>query len=78
MPSEIVSDRDAIFSSKYWRGMQEKLGTTIRMSSARTQSTNGATERSIAVIEEIMLITVFKLQDEQLGEHHTTNNVGDK
>ena len=56
VPSEIVSDRDAIFSSKYWRGMQEKLGTTIRMSSARTQSTNGAAERSIAVIEEIMLM----------------------
>jgi len=37
--------------------MQEKLGTTIRrMSSARTQSTNGAAERSIAVIEEIMLM----------------------
>ena len=39
----------------FWEGFQRRLGTCTRFSSARTQSTNGAVERQIAVIIEVLM-----------------------
>ena len=32
IPSSIVSDRDPRFTSKFWTGLQEALGTKLRLS----------------------------------------------
>ena len=60
-PREVISDRDVRFTSNskmkktFWEGFQRRLGTCTRFSSARTQSTNGAVERQIAVIIEVLM-----------------------
>eukprot|EP01050_Picozoa_sp_SAG11_P021459 SAG11_NODE_3822_length_2206_cov_29.750831_1_plen_116_part_00 len=62
-PKEIISDRDSRFTGKFWRALQKLAGTCIRFSTARRQSTNGAAERAISTIEEVMSIHLNYKQD---------------
>jgi len=62
-PLEIVSDRDSKFTSNFWRTLWSRMGTSLRMSSARSQSTDGQTERMIAVVEEILRTAINYAQD---------------
>jgi hypothetical protein len=50
----IVSDRDALMTSSFWQSLFKRLGSTLSMSASRSQQTNGAAERTIAVVEEIL------------------------
>eukprot|EP01052_Picozoa_sp_SAG31_P017925 SAG31_NODE_1249_length_9118_cov_23.165318_6_plen_761_part_00 len=54
VPLELVSDRDSIFTSAHWQSIQDRCGTSIRMSTARQQSSNGAVERVNPILEEIL------------------------
>jgi hypothetical protein len=46
MPRNIVSDRDTLFTSTFWRRLHELTGTELRMSSAYHPQSDGATERA--------------------------------
>ena len=54
MAREIISDRDMIFTAKSWCYMMKRCGTAIRLSSARSQQTNGLAEWTIATVEECL------------------------
>ena len=41
VPVSIVSDRDPRFTSKFWRSLQERLGTQLRMSTTYHPQTDG-------------------------------------
>ena len=41
VPSSIMSDRDPIFTSEFWRSLQEALGTQLRLSTAHHPQTDG-------------------------------------
>ena len=60
---EIVSDRDSKFTSKFWTAFHAHLGTALKLSSARHQSTDGTTERMIAFVEEAMRMSITYRQN---------------
>jgi len=41
VPFSIVSDRDTIFLSHFWRSLQESLGTQLKLSTAYYLQTDG-------------------------------------
>jgi len=47
IPEVITSDRDSKFTSKFWKHLQEKLGSKLAMSTAYHPQTDGETERVI-------------------------------
>ena len=54
LPAQIVSDRDARFTSKFWRALMERLGVSQAMSSAFHPQTDGNTERVNRVLEDML------------------------
>ena len=66
VPMEIISDRDARFTppsakakqASFWEEFFAHIGTSIRLSTARHQRTDGMTERMIASIQDLMRIGI--------------------
>jgi hypothetical protein len=46
LPKSIVSDRDSLFTSVFWKQLHELIGVKLRMSSAYHPETDGRTERA--------------------------------
>ena len=54
LPANFVSDRDPRFTSKFWRAIFKILGTRLSMSTAAHPETDGQTERSNRVVEDVL------------------------
>ena len=54
IPTKIISDRDAKFTSKFWTAMFQSLGTFLNLSPAYHPKTDGQTERVNQVIEDMI------------------------
>ncbi|KAF1316224.1 Pol protein, partial [Globisporangium splendens] len=54
LPSEIVSDRDTRFTSRFWRTLLGILDTKLSMSTAAHPETDGQTERVNRVLEDVL------------------------
>ena len=54
VPKSIVSDRDTRFTSKFWKSLQNALGTRLKFSSAFHPQTNGQSERTIQILEDML------------------------
>ena len=54
VPSSIVSNRDPQFTSRFWKTLQEALGTKLTMSSAYHPQTDGQSERTIQSLEDLL------------------------
>ena len=62
VPLSIVSDRDARFTSRFWKSLQKALGTELRLSTAFHPQTDGQSERVIQILEDMLRECVLDFQ----------------
>ncbi|WRX25513.1 Reverse transcriptase domain - like 10 [Theobroma cacao] len=61
IPVSIVSDRGAQFTSRFWEKLQEALGTKLDFSTAFHPQTDGQSERTIQILEDMLRACVIDL-----------------
>nr|GEW14663.1 reverse transcriptase domain-containing protein [Tanacetum cinerariifolium] len=59
VPISIISDRDSHFTSKFWKSLQNALGTQLDMSTAYHPETNRQSERTIQTLEDMLRACVI-------------------
>nr|GEV01637.1 hypothetical protein [Tanacetum cinerariifolium] len=55
----IVSDRDIHFTSRFWKSLQKALGTNLDMSTAYHPQTDGQSEMTIQMLEDMLRTCVI-------------------
>jgi len=60
VPSSIISDRDPRFTSRFWKSLQEALGSKCRLSSAYHPQTDCQSERTIQSLEDLLRVCVLE------------------
>ena len=59
VPISIISDRGTQFTSRFWRALQEALGTRVDLSTAFHPQTDGQSERTIQILEDMLRACVM-------------------
>ena len=54
VPVSIVSDREPRFTAHFWKSFQKAMGTRLTMSTAFYPQTDGQSERTIQVLEDML------------------------
>ncbi|KAF5443243.1 hypothetical protein F2P56_035816, partial [Juglans regia] len=62
IPSKIISDRDTRFTSAFWRKVQKELGTHLTYSTAFHPQTDGQSERTIQILEDMLRACVMEFK----------------
>ncbi|GKF16989.1 putative reverse transcriptase domain-containing protein, partial [Tanacetum coccineum] len=60
----IICDRDGRFASKFWRLLQKALGTSLNISTAYHPETDGQSERTIQILEDMLRACVIDFGNE--------------
>jgi len=60
VPSSILSDRDPRFTSRFWKSLQEALGSKLRLSLAYHPQTDGQSERTIQPLKDLLRVYVLE------------------
>jgi len=59
VPESIVSDRDPKFQSRFWRSLFEVMGTKLQLSTAAHSQTDGQSEKTIQILEDMLRTCVL-------------------
>nr|GEV53613.1 hypothetical protein [Tanacetum cinerariifolium] len=59
VPVSIISDRDSLLTSRFWKTLQEALGTQLNLSTAYHLETDGQSERMIQTLEDMLRACVI-------------------
>jgi hypothetical protein len=63
IPEEMISDRDKLFTSNFWKSLMDQLGIHQKMSTAYHPQTDGQTERLNQTLEQYLRFYVNYEQD---------------
>ena len=61
VPLSIISDRGTQFTSKFWKTLHAKLGIRLDLITAFHPQTDGQSERTIQVLEDMLRACVIEL-----------------
>nr|GFA99517.1 putative reverse transcriptase domain-containing protein [Tanacetum cinerariifolium] len=59
VPMSVISDRDSLFTSRFWVSLQKALGTQLDLSTAYHPKTDGQSERTIQTLEDMLWACVI-------------------
>jgi hypothetical protein len=59
IPVSIVSDRDSLFASWFWKSFNEVIGTTVSRSATFHPQTDGQSKRTIQMLENMLRACVI-------------------
>jgi len=59
-PTNVISDRGAIFMSRFWQSLHESIGTKLDYSTAYNPQTDGQTERVNQILEDMLRASILK------------------
>ena len=62
VPISIISDRDPRFTSGFWESLQEAMGTKLKLSTAFHPQTDGQSERTIQILEDMLRACTFEFK----------------
>jgi transposase InsO family protein len=62
VPKKIVSDRGSQFTSQFWEKLHESMDTKLNFSSAYHPQTDGQTERSNQILEDMLRACALKYE----------------
>ena len=54
VPVSIISDRDPRFTAQFWKSFQKAMGTQLSMSTVFHPQTDGQSERTIQILEDVL------------------------
>ena len=60
VPISIISDRGTQFTSRFWQSFQEALGTQLKFSTAFHPQTDGQSERTIQILEDMLRCCIME------------------
>ena len=64
VPRKIISDRDARFTSRFWKSLLQSMGTQLNFSTTYHPETDGQTERVNQVLEDMLRMYVMDQQNQ--------------
>nr|GFA29654.1 reverse transcriptase domain-containing protein [Tanacetum cinerariifolium] len=59
MPVSVISNRDSLFTSRFWVSLQKALRTQLDLSTAYHPETDGQSERTIQTLEDMLRACVI-------------------
>ncbi|KAG8498857.1 hypothetical protein CXB51_005229 [Gossypium anomalum] len=62
VPTSIISDRDPRFTSRFWKKLQEALGTKLNFSTTFHLQIDGQSERVIQILEDMLRYCGLKIE----------------
>nr|GFC60135.1 putative reverse transcriptase domain-containing protein [Tanacetum cinerariifolium] len=66
VPVSVISDRDSLFTSRFWVSLHKALGTQLDLSTAYHPETDGQSKRTIQTLEDMPVIDFGSSWDKHL------------
>lgn len=63
IPMSIMSDRDPRFTSRFYKSLQEDIGTKLSLSTAYHPQTDGQSERTIQTMQDMLRAYVLDFKE---------------